>query len=103
MTAFPVGMHMLSTGFSNAKCRCVIHLAIFHRKLSDFTLEFRLVFPLPMGIDSSYSWPSLKDFSPASLPVLPHGFIYKLTVSEDNRQSIEWPAASLQVRRVRQG
>jgi hypothetical protein len=34
---------------------------------------------------------------------LPHGFIYKLTVSEDNRQCIEWPVASLQACRARQG
>jgi hypothetical protein len=45
MTAFPVGMHMLSTGFSNYKCRCVINLAFFHRSLSDFETDFRWVFP----------------------------------------------------------
>jgi hypothetical protein len=37
------------------------------------------------------------------LPVLPHGFIYKLTVSEDNGLCIEWQVAALQARRARQG
>jgi hypothetical protein len=30
------------------------------------------------------------------MPVLHQGFIYKLTVSEDNRLCIEWPVAALQ-------
>jgi hypothetical protein len=42
-------------------------------------------------------------FSPAPLPGFVPGFIYKLTVSEDNRLCIEWPVAALQARRARQG
>jgi hypothetical protein len=37
------------------------------------------------------------------LPALPHGFIYKLTVSEYSRLCIEWQVAALQARRARQG
>jgi hypothetical protein len=37
------------------------------------------------------------------LPVLPQGFIYKLTVSEYSRLCIEWQVAAVQARRARQG
>ncbi len=45
-TAFPVVMHMLSTGFNLRKWPPAWTIAVFHLLYSDFHLWFRLFFPL---------------------------------------------------------
>jgi hypothetical protein len=59
-TAFPAGMHMVSTGDQCGKLWQLLAVAVLHLLQEDFHMDFRLLFPLHTSFRGSYSSNSLK-------------------------------------------